>query len=160
MISLGWQFLRVQALMAGRVIAATTCWYFTLLGGPPPSSQINLTWRLILSYECLALACLVCMPAFLNLSIFGLGAFTFLYFSISFLFFLLRAWLCSWMTGLWSLPLSFLVSRSLFPRVLLIIILFSFWPHLFLSSASLLAVQLFIRPLGVLVRHSNIASHN
>lgn len=45
------------------------CWlflHFTLLRGLPPKSQINHTWCLIPSYECLALPCF--LPAFLVLS--------------------------------------------------------------------------------------------
>ena len=125
----------------------TLVFFGLFLGGPPPSSQINNTQRLILSYECPTLAWLVSCQLFLtyvNLTAFCLWGFIFLYFYTPFPTFFLSGLLCSWVAGPWCPPLlvlSLLLLAFGSPSIYSLCLPAS----LTLAPASLSAVQLFIR---------------
>ena len=115
---------------------------FTLLRGPLSSFQI-ITWRLILTYEYLALAWLISRQLFLNYPVYPLP--------ISFYFFLyLSSYSMAGFVVRWLAPdifLSFSVCSFCFSYHDFSSYLFSACqPHLFFFSVLLLAIQLFIRP--------------
>lgn len=100
------------------------------------------TWRLILNYECLALAWLVSSQLFLNYPIYllPLGFFPFLT-SVILLSLLFCGWLCDWVAGFF-LSCSFIFLSPVFSLYSLCMPA----PPI-LSPVWLLAIQLFIRPM-------------
>ena len=77
----------------GSQICYVLFYSFGFLRGLPPSSQINHTQRLILSYECLALAWLVSCQLFLNYPVYLLPLDFYLSLFFVYLYLLLSLWL-------------------------------------------------------------------
>ncbi|KAM7331639.1 hypothetical protein ACRRTK_008347 [Alexandromys fortis] len=128
---------------------------FILLGGPSPSSQINHTRCLIVIYKSPALAWFVSCQLFLNYPQlpFASGLFPFL---LYILLSLLTLWLAGWLDPdvlppLLVLSCSFFLSSQIPPTYSLRLPA----PPI-LSPASLLAVQRFISPSGILDKESQL----
>ena len=85
---------------------------FLFFGGLPPSSQI-ITWRLILSYECLALAWLISSQLFLKYPVYLLPL-GFLPLSISVYLFFPSYSTSGWVAGPWHPLLSLLLFFSFY----------------------------------------------
>lgn len=117
---------------------------FDFCEGPPPSSQISHTQRLILSYKCLALAWIVSCQLFLYYPRLPFASVLSPFLLYILLLILLQGRLSSWS----------LTSSSPCFSSSLVILLYSLPACLSYPCSCLLVVQIFIRTSGVLHRQS------